>query len=26
MEQTAVNFKECSEDIKKNPWKLLSKK
>lgn len=26
MEQTAVNFKEFSEDIKKNPWKLLSKK
>ena len=26
MEQTAMNFKEFSEDIKKNPWKLLSKK
>ncbi len=26
MEQTAVNFKEFSEDIKKNPWKLLMKK
>ncbi|MFA5085123.1 MAG: MlaD family protein [Candidatus Omnitrophota bacterium] len=26
LEQTAVNFKEFSEDIKKNPWKLLSKK
>jgi len=26
MEQTAVNFKEFSEDIKQNPWKLLSKK
>jgi ABC-type transport system involved in resistance to organic solvents, periplasmic component len=26
MEQTAVNFKEFSADIKKNPWKLLSKK
>lgn len=26
LETTAVNFKEFSEDIKKNPWKLLSKK
>jgi phospholipid/cholesterol/gamma-HCH transport system substrate-binding protein len=26
LEQTAVNFKEFSEDLKKNPWKLLSKK
>jgi phospholipid/cholesterol/gamma-HCH transport system substrate-binding protein len=26
LEQTAVNFKGFSEDIKKNPWKLLSKK
>jgi phospholipid/cholesterol/gamma-HCH transport system substrate-binding protein len=26
LEQTSANFKEFSEDIKKNPWKLLSKK
>lgn len=26
LETTSVNFKEFSEDIKKNPWKLLSKK
>lgn len=26
LEATAVNFKEFSEDIKKNPWKLLIKK
>ena len=26
LETTAVNFKEFSEDIKKHPWKLLSKK
>jgi phospholipid/cholesterol/gamma-HCH transport system substrate-binding protein len=26
LEQTTANFKEFSEDIKKNPWKLLSKK
>ena len=26
MEQTSANFKEFSEDIKKHPWKLLSKK
>lgn len=26
LEQTSMNFKEFSEDIKKNPWKLLSKK
>ena len=25
LEQTAVNFKEFSEDIKKHPWKLLMK-
>ncbi len=25
LEQTAVNFKDFSEDIKKHPWKLLSK-
>ena len=25
IEQTAVNFKDFSEDIKKNPWKLLMK-
>ena len=26
LEQTAVNFKEFSDDIKQHPWKLLSKK
>lgn len=26
LESTAVNFKEFSEDIKRHPWKLLSKK
>lgn len=26
LESTAVNFKEFSEDIKRNPWKLLMKK
>ena len=26
MEQTAVNFKEFSEDIKSHPWKLIIKK
>lgn len=26
LEATSVNFKEFSEDIKRNPWKLLSKK
>ena len=26
LEQTSANFKEFSEDIKKNPWKLLSKR
>lgn len=26
LEQASSNFKEFSEDIKKNPWKLLSKK
>ena len=26
LESTAVNFKEFSADIKKNPWKLLIKK
>lgn len=26
LETTAVNFKEFSEDIKRNPWKLLMKK
>ncbi len=26
LEQTSVNFTEFSEDLKKNPWKLLSKK
>lgn len=26
LEQTSLNFKEFSEDIKRNPWKLLMKK
>jgi ABC-type transporter Mla subunit MlaD len=26
LEQTSVNFNAFSEDLKKNPWKLLSKK
>ena len=26
LETTSTNFKEFSEDLKKNPWKLLSKK
>lgn len=26
LEKTSVNFNEFSEDLKKNPWKLLSKK
>ena len=26
LEQTSMNFKEFSEDIKRNPWKLLMKK
>ena len=25
LEQTTANFKEFSEDIKRNPWKLMSK-
>jgi phospholipid/cholesterol/gamma-HCH transport system substrate-binding protein len=25
LEQTAINFKEFSDDLKKHPWKLLSK-
>ena len=25
LEQTAVNFKDFSEDIKQHPWKLLSR-
>ncbi len=25
LEQTAVNFKDFSEDIKKHPWKILMK-
>jgi len=26
LEETSVNFKDFSEDIRRNPWKLLSKK